>query len=167
MMANRRLEPRLVYGAGTMKPLRVYVDASVIGGCLDEEFAAESLALLAMARSGEVVLLVSDLLLEELSRAPTEIKAIITELNMDAVREVERSDESRRLLQAYLDAGVVGLKSANDAHHVALATIEHADVIVSWNFRHIVHFEKVRMFNAVNLREGYPLIDIRSPKEIV
>lgn len=150
-----------------MRPLCVYVDASVVGGCLDEEFAAESIALVAMARNGEAVLLVSDLLLEELSRAPSEIKRVIAGLDTNAVRAVRRSDESRRLLQAYLDAGVVTPKSINDAHHVALATVERADVIVSWNFKHIVHFDKIRMFNAVNLREGYPLIDIRSPKEIV
>ena len=45
--------------------------------------------------------------------------------------------------------------------------IAHADLIVSWNFRHIVHFDKIRGFNAVNLQEGYPLIDIRSPKEVI
>jgi hypothetical protein len=71
------------------------------------------------------------------------------------------------LCEAYLEAGVVTPQSSNDAHHVALATVARADVIVSWNFRHIVHLDRIRRFNAVNLRDGYPLIDIRSPKEIV
>ena len=50
---------------------------------------------------------------------------------------------------------------------MALATIAKADMIVSWNFRHIVHYDKIRGFNAVNLREGYLPIDIRSPLEVV
>jgi hypothetical protein len=55
----------------------------------------------------------------------------------------------------------------DDAHHVAIATVARVDVIVSWNFRHIVHFDKIRGFNAVNFREGYPAMEIRSPKELV
>jgi predicted nucleic acid-binding protein len=150
-----------------MMRLRVYVDASVIGGCLDEEFASESLALLEMARRGEIVLLASDLLTEELARAPQEVQNALLGVRPESVEEIVRSDESRNLRQAYLDAGVLPSQSSNDAHHVALATVARADVLVSWNFRHIVHLDKIRLFNAVNLREGYPLIDIRSPKEIV
>ena len=63
--------------------------------------------------------------------------------------------------------GILGKASLNDALHVAIATVAKADMIVSWNFKHIVHFEKIRMFNAVNLREGYGIIDIRSPLEVV
>ena len=77
------------------------------------------------------------------------------------------SPESELLRDRYLAAGVVGPASVDDAHHVALATIAHADLIVSWNFKHIVHFEKIRGFNAVNLREGYQTIEIHSPKEVV
>jgi hypothetical protein len=54
-----------------------------------------------------------------------------------------------------------------DAHHVALATIAKADLIVSWNFKHIVHVDKIRAFQPVNLVQGYTSIDIRSPLEIV
>jgi hypothetical protein len=68
---------------------------------------------------------------------------------------------------AYLAAGVVGAASERDAHHVALASVARADLIVSWNFKHIVHVDKIRMFNAVNLMQGYGLIDIRSPIEVV
>ena len=75
--------------------------------------------------------------------------------------------ESEQLRDAYLAAGVVGPAAMNDAHHVALATVARADLIVSWNFRHIVHVEKIRRFNAVNLMEGYVTIDIRSPREVV
>ena len=67
----------------------------------------------------------------------------------------------------YLAAGVVGPASLLDAHHVAIATVARADMIVSWNFKHIVHHEKMAGFNAVNLREGYPPLRIFSPLEVV
>jgi hypothetical protein len=77
------------------------------------------------------------------------------------------SDEAVALHQAYLVAGVVGPSNENDALHVAIATVENCDIIVSWNFKHIVHFDKIRGYNAVNLREGYSVIAIHSPKEVV
>jgi len=80
---------------------------------------------------------------------------------------VETSEESRHLRDAYLEAGILSPKWASDAHHIALATIACADLIVSWNFKHIVHVNKIKLFNAMNLLHGYPLIDIRSPFEIV
>lgn len=147
--------------------LRVYTDTSVVGGCLDEEFAPESRALFDMARNGKIVLLVSELLIEELARAPKSVQQVLTDLPRDSIEQIASSDASRRLCKAYLDAGVVSAQSENDAHHVAMATVAAADVIVSWNFKHIVHFDKIRLFNAVNLKQGYAATDIRSPKEIV
>ncbi len=147
--------------------MRVYVDTSVIGGCLDEEFAEESQALLDMARHGNLLLLVSDLLLEELAKAPPAVLAVLAELPPDATETLTTTEESRRLRDAYLAANVVGTASESDAHHVALATVARADLIVSWNFKHIVHVDKIKMFNAVNLMHGYGLIDIRSPLEVV
>jgi hypothetical protein len=149
-----------------MRP-RVYVDTSVIGGCLDEEFASESQALLEMARNGTVRLLLSDLLVRELEDSPPDVRAILTQLTPDIVERLFMDEESERLLAAYLRAKVVGRRHMNDAHHVAMATIARADVILSWNFKHIVHWDRIRLFNAVNLREGYPLIEIRSPTEFV
>ena len=150
-----------------MKRLRIYLDASVVGGCLDEEFAEESLALINMGATRRFIFLVSDLLLEELANAPGEVKKIVSQLDDGLVEAVSMSEESAALRDAYIKAGVVGAKHANDAHHVAIATIAGADLIVSWNFKHIVHFDKIRLFNAVNLRESYPIIDIRSPMEVV
>lgn len=50
--------------------------------------------------------------------------------------------------------------------HIALATIAEVDAIVSWNFRHIVRLEKIRLFNAVNVELGYPVLSILSPREV-
>lgn len=150
-----------------MKRLRIYVDTSVIGGCLDEEFAEESIALLKLVREGAVTLLVSDLLADELMDAPAEVKAFFDALPEASIERLQTSSESELLRDQYLAASVVAAASSDDAHHVALATVARADMIVSWNFRHIVHFAKMRGFNAVNLREGYLPIEIHSPREVV
>ncbi len=146
---------------------RVYVDTSVIGGCFDEEFAKESQALLEMARCGQVVLLISDLLLDELVDAPPEVARLPEDFSEQHVEFLKRSDEAFALHQQYLAAGIVGSRWADDALHVALATVAKADLLVSWNFKHIVHYDKVRKFNGVNLAEGYAAIDVRSPREVV
>ena len=58
-------------------------------------------------------------------------------------------------------------KSAADAEHIAAATVAGVDLMVSWNFKHIVHFDKIRGFEAVNLLQGYKPIRIHSPREVV
>ncbi|MGQ9651045.1 MAG: hypothetical protein ACUVXJ_13125 [Phycisphaerae bacterium] len=150
-----------------MKTLRIYADTSVIGGCLDDEFADPSRKLIGMARAGRIVLLLSDILASELVLAPAGVQDVFARLAGPYVEAVESSLESRQLRDAYLAAKVVGAAQTGDAHHVALATVVRADLIVSWNFKHIVHYDKIRLFNAVNLREGYPPIDIRTPWEVV
>lgn len=145
---------------------RIYIDTSIIGGCFDKEFSTDSQRLLDMAKQGKITLLVSDILLEELSGAPQKVREALSKLPIESVEQIIRNEDSYRLHKAYLEAGILSASSENDAHHVALATIVHADVIVSWNFSHIVNFRRIRLFNAVNLKEGYSLIDIRSPKEI-
>jgi predicted nucleic acid-binding protein len=150
-----------------MKTLRIYIDTSVVGGCQDEEFMDESLKLMEMARSGAILLLVSEVLADELALAPVRVQSVLADLPASALEPVPLSAEAEALQSAYLEAGVVGPQHGSDAMHVALATVSRADMIVSWNFKHIVHFDKIRGFNAANLKEGYLPIEIRSPKEVV
>lgn len=150
-----------------MKRQRIYIDTSVVGGCFDPQFAEWSEALFAKARQGALVLLVSDLLLDELRPAPLAVRQVVPSLSGDMTESIETTREAEELAAAYLAAEVVGRAAESDANHVALATVARADLILSWNFRHFVHLQKVRGFNAVNLRLGYPQIDIRSPREVV
>ncbi|NUN98892.1 MAG: hypothetical protein HUU16_22295 [Candidatus Omnitrophica bacterium] len=150
-----------------MRKLRVYVDTSVMGGCFDPEFSAASKALMEMIRTGEVVLIASDLLAIELSGAPPNIRDLVAGLPKANVETVSMNEETERLRDAYLRSGVVGQASASDAHHIAIATVHHADMIVSWNFKHIVHHDKIRGYNAVNLMENYHPIAIHSPPEVI
>jgi hypothetical protein len=127
----------------------------------------ESRALMEMAVNRELTLVVSDLLLAELAGAPERVQQVLLDLPAESKRFVSTTTEAIRLRQEYLNAGVVRKASSNDARHVAIATVEAVDLIASWNFKHIVHFDKIRRYNAVNLREGYGVMEIRSPKEIV
>jgi len=149
------------------KKLRIYVDTSVVGGCLDDEFCEASRKLMELFRSGLATVLVSELLMRELEGAPADVQAVLTSLPLSSMERVELGEEAERLQALYMDAAVVGASCGNDAMHVALAVVAHADMIVSWNFKHIVHFDKMRGFNAVNLREGYGQLTILSPLEVV
>ena len=80
---------------------------------------------------------------------------------------IDLSEAVLRLRQAYLATGIVGPASAADALHVALATVTGCRVIVSWNFRHIVHFQKIPLYNAVNMLHGYAPIAIHAPQEVI
>ena len=148
------------------KPL-IYIDTSVIGGLFDEEFQKESQALFGMANKGELTFLISDLILAEIEMAPKRIKDALNSLPEESFHTCYANDETVALRNEYLAAKVVGPSSEDDAHHVAIATIMRADMMVSWNFRHIVHFEKIRGFNSVNICLGYGPIEIFSPKEVV
>jgi len=149
-----------------MKPLRIYVDTSVIGGCLDVEFAAESQQLIEAIRNNKIIMLLSNLILDELANAPLDVRNIIALISDDAIENIPLTEEIITLRNAYLSAGVVTSKSINDATHVAAATVARADAIVSWNFKHIVRLDKMKAYNQINLLNGYGILTIISPKEV-
>ncbi len=149
-----------------MRVFRIYLDTSVIGGCFDKEFAQESLRTLEAVREGKVRLLISDLLLEELTPAPETIRNLIKTLPTENLETISIDQEIERLRDCYLKAKILGPKSKDDATHIAAATIHRADAIVSWNFKHIVRLDKIKAYNQVNLLQGYGILTILSPKEI-
>lgn len=149
-----------------MKP-RLYFDTSVFGGVYDEEFEEISILLFEKVKLGQIICVYSDLSETELENAPERVKDFFTNLPKLHTQKVEVTEDAFELAQKYLDEKVVGQTSADDCRHIATATINQVDYLVSWNFKHIVNVFKIRGYNAVNLRCGYPPLDIRSPKEIV
>jgi hypothetical protein len=146
---------------------RIYVDTSVIGGCADAEFAEDSSRLFDLARQGRYVLLVSDVVVRELADAPDSVRQVLETLPDSAVEAVALSEEVFALRDAYLAAGIVGLRWADDATHVAAATCARADAIVSWNFKHIVRLDKIRAYNEINRARGFGALTIVSPQEVI
>jgi len=149
------------------KRLRIYADTSVFGGCFDETFSVDSRKFFQEVRDGKFLLVVSEITLFELTEAPAEIREILTCLDPESVEIVEAAEEIAALRDAYIEAKVLGKSSVRDATHVAAASVAAVDIIVSWNFKHIVHFEKIRGFHAVNLVKGYRLVEIYSPREVI
>lgn len=148
------------------KPPTVYADTSVYGGVFDDEFAESSQAFFVLVRSGAFSLCISEVVHQELSAAPKEVAALFQEM-LPVARLLEIGPEVLELQQAYIDEGILTEKWYDDALHVALATVAECDLIVSWNFKHIVNFRKIPMFNAVNVLKGYRSIAIHSPLEVM
>jgi hypothetical protein len=149
-----------------LQPIRVYADTSVYGGVLDDEFTQPSRAFFDRVREGHFVLVVSALVEDELQEAPSEVREWFGLFRVGA-ESVAVTPEAVALRQAYLDAGIVTSRSVDDAFHVALATVARCAMIVSWNFRHIVHYQKVPLYNAVNLLHHHSTLEIHSPLEVI
>ena len=147
--------------------IRVYIDTSVIGGCLDEKFEVASNLLIEKFKKGEMIAVLSDLPLLELQEAPPAVQEIVDEIPEDNIEFVELNEESAELTRKYIENGVIGQGKLVDAEHIAIATVNRVDVLVSWNVKHIVNLQKIHGYNSVNLRNGYPLLEIRSPREVV
>lgn len=112
-------------------------------------------------------LVVSNLLLYGLENAPQEVRAVLSNVPTENIEHVTLDEEAIALANTYLQEGVVAENSIDDARHIALATIHRADLVLSWNYKHIVNINRIHLYNAVNMKLGYPLIDIRSPKEVI
>lgn len=102
----------------------------------------------------------------EIAEAPEIVQATYADLLLLEPEVLEIDDEETELAHRYLERGILSANYIDDARHIALATVAEVDVLVSWNFCHIVHFDKIRQFNAVHLEQGYKPIEIRSPREV-
>jgi predicted nucleic acid-binding protein len=150
-----------------MKQQRIYIDTSIVGGFFDKEFEKETKMLFQRLENKEIIFVTSDLLFEELDKAPQKVRYLLDNYDEDSLEKVFLSDEARELAEKYITEKVVGRTSLDDCRHIALATINKVDVLASWNFKHIVNLERIRGYNGVNLKMGYSIIEIRNPKDLV
>lgn len=148
-----------------MKP-RIYTDTSVLGGCEDAEFRDPSRRLVDAFVRGELTLVLSELTLRELETAPEVVRTVVARVPEAHVETLSLSPETEELAAAYIEDGAIGARMRADALHIALATVARVDVLVSWNFEHIVNLRRIHAYNAVNLKRGYPLLEIRTPREV-
>ena len=107
------------------------------------------------------------MVLFELEGAPEDVKDVLHGIPQGSIEYVFLNEESLSLAGTYLKEDVIAENSIADARHIAIATIERVDVLVSWNFKHIVNLNRIHLVNSVNLKLGYPLIEIRSPLEVI
>jgi predicted nucleic acid-binding protein len=150
-----------------IKKLNLYVDTSVIGGYYDVEFEEETKILFDSIFNNEFHVFYSSVTEDELINAPKKVRELLDSIPNQNKTRIELTEEAVMLGDAYIIENVVGKTSREDCFHIALATIHNADILVSWNFKHIVNVMRIRGYNAVNLKLGYSTLDIRSPKEII
>lgn len=143
---------------------RIYVDTSVFGGYFDTEFDEPTRNFFEILKTRDITILVSEILELEIYKAPDHIIQLFESLTN--IEMVELTDEVKQLAEMYIIENVVGRTSTADCQHIAFATINKADVLASWNFKHVVNLERIRGYNSINFREGYQMTEIRTPNEI-
>ena len=150
-----------------MKQQRIYIDTSIVGGFFDSEFEKETKLLFKRLENKEVVFVISTVLGKELENAPSNVKYLLNNYDDNSFEKVALTDEARELADKYIAENVVGKTSLDDCRHIALATINKVDVLASWNFKHIVNLIRIKGYNGVNLKNGYQILEIRNPKDLV
>ncbi len=147
--------------------MRLYLDTSVIGGYYDPEFSEWTKPLIEDILSGKHIAIISDITIIEIQDAPRNVNELLDRLISTNSELVISNENTEKLAAHYIHEGVLSHKSFEDANHIALGTIHNVNAVVSWNFKHIVNIDRIRLFNSVNLKYGYGLIDIRSPREVI
>jgi hypothetical protein len=143
------------------------MDTSIFGGYFDPEFAEFTIPLFERVRKGEVQIIYSALTEQELMPSPEWVKQLVRDLPAAQIDFIDIADEAITLASEYIAWNVVGKTSYEDCLHIALATIHKADYLASWNFRHIVNTTRIQGYNSVNLRLGYTILQIRSPRDLM
>ncbi|MBI2968322.1 MAG: PIN domain protein [Bacteroidetes bacterium] len=146
---------------------RFYIDTSVIGGVFDSEFEEHSTILMERIKVGQVKAVISEVTQAEISKARKEIRDFFASLPNDSIEFVEITKDAVKLADTYIQENVTGKTHRDDCLHIAIATVNRVDILVSWNFKHIVNIYRIRGYNSVNIRLGYHSLEIRSPKDIV
>jgi predicted nucleic acid-binding protein len=147
--------------------LRLYIDTSVFGGYYDEEFEEFTRPLFDRLANNEFVLLYSTVTQDELEYAPADVKSLVIHTQAAYAEFIDITEEAVELAEQYIAEKVVGKTSFADCLHIALATIHHADFLVSWNFKHIVNIQRIMGYNAINIKNGYKQLEIRSPRDLM
>jgi predicted nucleic acid-binding protein len=146
---------------------RIYIDTSVFGGYFEPEFELWTKILFNKIRKGDFKIIYSRLTDIELNPAPEKVRNLAKKLPEKYIEFIDVSDEALKLADHYIKENVVGKTSLSDCIHIALATLHNADVLVSWNFKHIVNVHRIRGYNSVNYKFGHKILEIRTPREIL
>jgi len=102
-----------------------------------------------------------------LLNAPEHVKTLLKDLEIKNSEEVQVTTETIELASDYIAENVVGQTSMDDCIHIATATVYRVDILASWNFKHIVNINRIRGYNSINIRKGYSILEIRSPKDMI
>ena len=146
---------------------RIYVDTSVFGGYFEVEFEQWTKPFIEKFIAGELKLLYSQITEIELKNAPENVRNLVKSIPMEHIEFLSITDKAIDLADKYVQENVVGKTSIEDCRHIAIATLNNADILASWNFKHIVNVNRIRGYNSVNYKYGHKILEIRTPREII
>ena len=146
---------------------KYYLDTSVFGGYFDMEFKVDTKRLFKSILNESIIILYSEMTESEIQTAPDYVRDFVLGLPKNCIEYIEITKESLKLADHYIYENVVGKTSRDDCIHIALATLYRADVLINWNFKHIVNLRRINGYNSVNLKLGYPILEIRAPNEMI
>ena len=152
------------------KPVKLYIDTSVWNFALEIERADCLLTneFLESISNREFSIFVSDIILSEILNAYESRRSKLQELlNIYDYEMLNLDDNTRELANVYINEGLISKNEINDAQHIAIATVNRCDFIVSWNFKHMVRAKVIIGVHHINHREGYGLIEIVSPEQFL
>ena len=144
----------------------LYLDTSVLGGYFDEEWKEATQELFRQMEMGLWKFVCSDVTRDEIQGAPEPVRELFAN-TFPPESLLRPNDEMDDLAAVYVAQKVVPPKYGDDALHVAVCTVSGINLLVSWNFKHLVSLQRESGFNAVNLVQGYPTIRIVSPMELI
>jgi len=149
------------------KVKRVYVDSTAVGGKFNTRIAKQTKPFWDAVDRGEIVVIVSDMLEREVKnpKTPQRVKIFFDSLMQSQAIRVTAGKEVNELAGRYITEKVVDQSCFSDCVHVALATLSHADVLVSWNLKHMI--EQSEGYKNVNKTLGYPEIEILTPEKFM
>ena len=154
-----------------MKRLKICLDTSVISH-LDAPDALEkqedTRKLWKAIQAGEYEAFISPMAVLELDNCPEPKRSVLAkqlqEIKYTLLRE---TDEVIELATQYLEAGILRKKSFDDCQHIAYACVNNCDMLVSWNFKHMVNIKTISGVKGVNMLAGYKEMPIYSPTMLV
>jgi len=154
-----------------MRKQRIYLDTSVISH-LDAsdtpEKMADTLRLWEQLQSGEYEVVLSSVVFNELNNCDEPKKSILESfLRTIKYDRVESSSDIVALASKFIDFGILKEKNFDDCRHIAAALLSECDIIVSWNFKHIVNAKTIKGVRVISTIEEFKDIMIYSPTMLI
>lgn len=150
-----------------MKKLKIYLDTSVYSALYDDrDKIRQNQTKEFWDNIKNYELCYSDINLEEINGVTNQELRNKLKILLNKGKRIEESSEVKELSQIYVKEGLIPEKYESDAMHIAFTSVYSLDILVSWNFKHLVKRKTRIGVNLINLREGYKSIEILAPPEL-
>ena len=153
-----------------MKKYKIYLETTLFNYYFDSDrdAHADTVRLFAEIKAGKYEAYTSETVITELKDAPNPKRDMMLNLvNEYGIKPLATTEKARKLTNDYIAQGIIPVKYKTDGIHIAVASVEKLDAIVSLNFQHIVKDKVQTMTNIINTHNGYRHIKITTPKEIL